>query len=59
MERPTEMHISAIKRILRYLKGSVNFAVMYKRNEMVSVIGLSDSYYARYTNDRKSISGFV
>jgi len=39
MERPTEMHLSAIKRIMRYLKGTVNYGVMYKKEENGRLIG--------------------
>lgn len=59
MERPTEMHLSAIKRIFRYLKGIVNFGVMYKKEERVTLISWSDSDYVGDTYDRKSTSGYV
>ncbi|XP_024628101.1 secreted RxLR effector protein 161-like [Medicago truncatula] len=58
MERPTEMQLSAIKRILRYLKGTISFGVIYKE-EKVRLIGWSDSDYACDTNDRKSTSRYV
>lgn len=30
MERPTEIHFAAAKRILRYLKGSLQYGILYK-----------------------------
>jgi len=39
MERPTEMYLSAIKRILRYLKGTVGYGIMYKKGEKVTLTG--------------------
>lgn len=30
MERPTEIHMTAVKRILRYVKGTTNLGVMYR-----------------------------
>lgn len=30
MERPTEMHVPAIKRIMRYLSSALNFDILYK-----------------------------
>ncbi|KAM1447548.1 hypothetical protein ACFXTO_006639 [Malus domestica] len=31
MERPTEIHLQAAKRVLRYLKGTLNFGMFYKK----------------------------
>ncbi|MCH81234.1 hypothetical protein A2U01_0002018 [Trifolium medium] len=64
MERPTEMHIAAIKRILRYLRGTVGFGIMYKRSKKKSIAelklqGWTDSDYAGDLDDRKSTSGYV
>ena len=42
MERPTEMHLSAIKRIIRYLKGIVNYGAMYKKGKKVTLTSWSD-----------------
>jgi hypothetical protein len=33
MERPTEMHLASVKRILRYLKGTLSFGMMYKNGD--------------------------
>jgi hypothetical protein len=30
MERPTEIHVAAEKRIMRYLKGSLSFGIWYR-----------------------------
>jgi hypothetical protein len=58
MERPTEIHLVAAKRILRYLKGTVNFDILYKRGELSQEPkGWTDSDYAGDVNDRKSTSG--
>jgi hypothetical protein len=61
MERPTEMHIAAVKRILRYLKGSLSYGILYKKsqNEEMSLYGWTDSDYAGDLDDRKSTSGYV
>jgi len=48
------MHLAATIRILRYLKGTMNFGIMYKSNYFISVIGWSNFDYTRDTNDRKS-----
>jgi hypothetical protein len=61
MDRPTEMHMMAIKRILRYLKGTLTHGVLYKHtaNKELELVGFSDSDYAGDLNDRKSTSGYV
>jgi hypothetical protein len=30
MERPTEIHVAAVKRMLKYLKGTLNLGILYK-----------------------------
>jgi hypothetical protein len=61
MDRPTEMHMMAVKRIMRYLKGTLTHGVMYKHKPdgKFELIGWSDSDYAGDLNDRKSTSGYV
>lgn len=43
--KPTEAHLTAIKRILRYLKGTINLALKYS-DEPDSLIGYSDADWA-------------
>ncbi|PNX65015.1 putative copia-type protein, partial [Trifolium pratense] len=61
MERPTDLHVAAVKRILRYLKGTLSFGVMYKcgTGEELKMQGWTDSDYAGDFDDRKSTSGYV
>ena len=61
MERPTEIHLAAAKRILRYLKGTMSRGILYKKvnHEVVELQGWTDSDYAGDSDDRKSTSGYV
>jgi hypothetical protein len=61
MDRPTEMHMVAIKRIMRYLKGTLTHRILYKHkpDRKFELIGWTDSDYAGDLNDRKSTSGYV
>lgn len=59
MENPTESHLLAAKRILRYLRGTVDFGIFYKRGVKENLFGFCDSNYAGDVDDRKSTSGFV
>ncbi|CAJ2635931.1 unnamed protein product [Trifolium pratense] len=61
MERPTEMHVVVVKRIMRYLKGTMKFGMLYKckNSTELTLQGWSDSDYAGDHDDRKSTSGYV
>ncbi|KAK6148275.1 hypothetical protein DH2020_019187 [Rehmannia glutinosa] len=54
---PKESHMSAVKRIFRYLKGTIQYGLFYPKNENFSLKGYSDSDYAGDIDDRKSTSG--
>lgn len=60
MERPTILHQNAVKHILRYLKGTINYGLVYPRQSCDHVIiGYSDSDLAGDVVDRKSIGGMA
>ncbi|CAJ2668206.1 unnamed protein product [Trifolium pratense] len=60
MDRPTELHLAAVKRILRYLKGTINLGILYQRNQgELKLQGWTDSDYAGDLDGRKSTSGYV
>ena len=52
-----EAHIMAVKRILRYLKGTMNFGLWYVKSENFTLIAYSDADWAGCMDDRKSTSG--
>ena len=55
---PKKNHWSAVKRILRYLKGTVNYGLLFLRDESPELIGYSDADWAGDVSDRKSMSGY-
>ena len=59
MERPTESHLLAAKRALRYIKGTVSLGMFYKKGGSEELVGYTDSDYAGDQDDRKSTSGYV
>ena len=60
MDKPSSKHLAAAKRILRYLKGTVNLSILYKRGDRdMKITGFSDSDFAGDINDRKSTSGQI
>ncbi|GKD97779.1 zinc finger, CCHC-type containing protein [Tanacetum coccineum] len=60
MEKPTEQHLQAVKRILRYVKGTLDYGLTYTKGESkVTITGYSDSDLANDVNDRKSTGGMA
>jgi hypothetical protein len=59
MAKPLESHSKDAKKVLLYLKGTVNFGVMYTNDCDVELMGYSDSNWARNPDDRKSTSGYA
>jgi len=47
MAKPCEAHWKAAKKVLRYLKGTLNFGIMYTDEFDVELTGYSDSDWAR------------
>lgn len=60
MERPTILHQNAAKRIMRYIKGTIDFGLTYTRDSRNNMLtGFSDSDLGGYTEDRRSTEGMV
>ena len=59
MENPTKIHLLVAKRILRYLQGTRDFGLFYKKGEKLELFGFTDSDYAGDQDDRRSTSGYV
>ena len=54
---PTEAHHTAVKRILCYLKGTINYGLVYKRSSDGSFIGFYDADWAGDMDSRHSTTG--
>jgi hypothetical protein len=54
---PKEVHLRAVKRILRYLVHTPKFGLWYPKGSTFDLIGYSDVDWAGCTIDRKSTSG--
>ena len=59
MERPTIAHQKAVKQILRYVRGTVEFVLEYTCGGEGKLVGYNDSSLAGDIDDRRSISGVV
>ncbi|XP_070014149.1 secreted RxLR effector protein 161-like [Nicotiana sylvestris] len=56
---PKESHLTAIKRILRYLKGTTDLCLWYPKGSNFNLVGYVDADYAGFLVDRKSTSGMA
>ncbi|GJW00849.1 retrovirus-related pol polyprotein from transposon TNT 1-94 [Tanacetum coccineum] len=59
MEEPTTKHSKIAKRILRYIKGTVDYGMFYSTSEDFKLVGYSDSDWAGSKDDGRSTSGFL
>ena len=55
---PGEAHWKAVKRILRYLKGTMDYSLCYQRKDLL-LRGYIDADWAGDVDERKSTSGFI
>jgi hypothetical protein len=54
---PKELHLKAFKRILKYLKHTPNIGLWYPKGANLTLVGFSDSDFARSLVNRKSTFG--
>lgn len=59
MSKPTEVHLAAAKRVLRYLQGTIDYGIWYKKGGKGRMEVFTDSDFAGDLNDRKSTSGYL
>nr|GEW35856.1 hypothetical protein [Tanacetum cinerariifolium] len=57
--RPTEKHVYAVRRIFRYLRGTVHRGLWYPKDSSVSLTAFADADHARCQDTRRSTSGSV
>ena len=54
---PKETHVLAVKRIFRYLKGTIEFGLWYPKVSKLTLVSYIDADWARNIDDRKSTIG--
>ncbi|XP_065633282.1 secreted RxLR effector protein 161-like [Quercus suber] len=54
---PKESHLTAVKRIIRYVNGTSDYGIWYTKDSNECLAGYSDADWARCIDDRKSTSG--
>ena len=59
MKTPMTTHFKSAKRILQYLKGTINFGLFYSISANYKLVGYSDSDWVGNIDDIRSTTGFV
>ncbi|GJV06811.1 retrovirus-related pol polyprotein from transposon TNT 1-94 [Tanacetum coccineum] len=54
--KPTEKHLQAVKRIFRYLKGTINMGLWYSKDTDMSLTTYADADHVGYQDTRHSTS---
>ncbi|KAJ9560566.1 hypothetical protein OSB04_005726, partial [Centaurea solstitialis] len=57
--KPKESHLKAVKRIFRYLKGTVNLGLWYPKGSGYELTGYTDADHGGCKLDRKSMIGHI
>ncbi|GKA80562.1 hypothetical protein Tco_0787254, partial [Tanacetum coccineum] len=55
--KPTKKHLEAIKRVFRYLKGTINMGLWYSKDNAISLTAYADTDHAGGQDSRRSTSG--
>ena len=56
---PGAQHVSAVKRLLLYLKGTKNWKMVFDGTKELTLVGYSDSDWAGDVDTRRSTTGYV
>ncbi|XP_030479071.1 uncharacterized mitochondrial protein AtMg00810-like [Cannabis sativa] len=59
MQQPKKPHLEVVRRILRYVKDTINYGLFYKKGDEVKIVGYCDADYAGDHDTRKSTTGYV
>jgi len=59
LSNPNEQHWSTVKHVMRYLKGTIDSELCYKKSEEnLKLVAYSDADWASDLNDRRSTTGY-
>ncbi|GKA96507.1 retrovirus-related pol polyprotein from transposon TNT 1-94, partial [Tanacetum coccineum] len=55
--KPTEKHLHAVKRIFRYLRGTINMGLWYSKDSCIALTAFADADHVDCQDTRRSTSG--
>ncbi|CAL2246955.1 unnamed protein product [Prunus armeniaca] len=59
MHGPSNKHYGTAKRVLRYVKGTLDYGLMYEKGKKAVLVGYCDSDWGSSIEDNKSTSGYA
>ena len=59
LHAPTVAHWSAVKRIIRYIRGTVDIGIQFRKESSSLISAFSDADWAGSVDDRQSTGGFA
>jgi histone deacetylase 1/2 len=59
LQQPTDVHWAAVKRVLRYIQGTLHLGISIRRSASVELSAYSDADWAGCPDDRRSTGGFA
>ena len=58
LSNPGEIHWTAAKRLLRYIKGTIHYGLTYQKSDSLKLFGYCDADWAGDNDDRRSTTGY-
>ncbi|GJU05051.1 hypothetical protein Tco_1121481 [Tanacetum coccineum] len=55
--KPTKKHLDAVKRVFRYLNGTINIGLWYSKDTGIELTAYADADHAGVQDNRRSTSG--
>ena len=59
MQNPKKLHLKAVRRILRYIKGTLDYGILYKKDGDCNLVGFCDADYAGDHDTRRLTTRYV
>lgn len=59
MQYPRKLHLEAVRRILRYIKDTIEYGILYKKEEKYEIVGFCDADFAGDQDTRRSTTRYV
>lgn len=59
MQNPRKPHLDAVRRVLRYVKGTLGYGIKFNQGEKLELVGYCDADYAGDLDTRRSNTGYV